>query len=361
MVGRAPCEDSRRAGEEVSGFSYVLPLVADRPLVAPAFAAYLAWVASEGELIVVDGSPPEVFDEHDRCWGRHGSHVAPEDRSRVGKAANVMTGVRLASRERIVIADDDVRYGPEIAELVGRLDRAEVVRPQNFFDPLPWHAAWDMGRSLLNRVSGGDWPGTLAIRRSALLAAGGYDGEVMFENYELVKTIQAAGGRHLLAGDVFVRRLPPTTRHFLSQRVRQAYDELARPVRLVPFLAVVPTLGALAASGHWAALRRSGLCAVGVVVAAAEIGRRRNGARARFPARCSLAAPLWVAERAVCVWAALFARVRGGVVYRGQRVRRAALRPAERGRRIATGSVNRSPGTARRVAAVALATRQAED
>jgi hypothetical protein len=298
------------------------------------FVRYLARISALAELIVVDGSPPDVFAEHDRCWGRYGTHVRPGERTLVGKVGNVMTGVCLATHERVVIADDDIRYGPEIADVVRRLDHADVVRPQNFFDPLPWHAVWDSGRSLLNRVCGGDWPGTLALRRSILLAAGGYAGDVMFENYELVQTVEAAGGRHLVAADLFVRRVPPTTGHFLSQRVRQAYDEFARPGRLVPFLAVAPLVGMLAATRRWVVLRRVTAAAIVVQVAAAEVGRRRDGGRAWFPARCSLAAPLWVAERSVCVWAAVFARARGGVVYRGRRVRRAALRPAERRRRI---------------------------
>ncbi|MGH9109036.1 MAG: glycosyltransferase [Acidimicrobiales bacterium] len=329
--------------------SYVLPLAVDRPLVDPELVGYLGWISAQAELIVVDGSPPEVFAEHDRCWGRFGTHVVPDGQALVGKVANVMTGVRLAAHERIVIADDDVRFGPEIADLVVRLDHAEVVRPQNFFAPLPWHAVWDSGRSLVNRVRGGDWPGVLAVRRSALLAAGGYAGDVIFENYEMVKSIEAAGGRHVLAPDLFVRRLPPTTGRFLSQRTRQAYDELARPGRLVPFLAVVPAAGMLVATRRWRTLRRAAAAAIALAIGAAEIGRRRDGGRACFPARCSLAAPLWAAERSVCVWVALFARARGGVVYRGRRVRQAALRPAERRRRIGAGGVVAPSPSARTV------------
>jgi hypothetical protein len=51
-----------------------------------------------------------------------------------------------------------------------------------------------------------------------------------------------------------------------------------------------------------------------------------------------LLAPLWVVERAVCSWLALWARARGGVPYRDGRLRKAASsrrvlrqRMAERG------------------------------
>ena len=65
---------------------------------------------------------------------------------------------------------------------------------------------------LLNRVTGGDWPGTLGVRRSVLVATGGYDGRALFENLELVRTIVAAGGREALLDDVFVPRRPRRSR-----------------------------------------------------------------------------------------------------------------------------------------------------
>lgn len=169
-----------------------------------------------------------------------------------------------------------------------------------------------------------------------LLRAGGYAGNGMFENFELVKTIEAAGGGQLVASDLFVRRLPPTTRHFVSQRIRQAYDDLARPVRFVSFLAVIPTLSQFALRRRWVDLVRA--VWIGAVAAAvlAEAGRRRNGATAYFPLRCSLGAPLWVLERSVCVWPALFARLRGGIRYRDSRISRASLRARERHQAVAS-------------------------
>ena len=96
----------------------------------------------------------------------------------------------------MVIADDDVRYDEVALErTVAALDEVELVRPQNYFAPLTWHARWDTARTLLNRVAGGvDFPGTLAVRRSALRGTDGYDGDVLFENLELIRTIEAAGG-----------------------------------------------------------------------------------------------------------------------------------------------------------------------
>jgi hypothetical protein len=240
----------------------------------------------------------------------------------MGKVGGVLTGVRVATHERLVIADDDVRYDAgALARVVRALDDADVVRPQNYFDPLPWHARWDTARTLLNRASGGDWPGTLAVRRSALERTGGYDGAAMFENLELVRTVIAAGGREAVLLDVFVARRPSSARHFWSQRVRQAYDEVARPRRLVAQLAVLPAAFVARGTFGWPVLPVGALA----LVAVAEIGRRRAGAARVFPASTTMFAPVWVFERAVCSWLAVASRlVFGGVRYRGTVLRHAA-------------------------------------
>jgi hypothetical protein len=304
--------------------TYILPIRTAGP-VDEELIRYLQSIVPFCEPIVVDGSPPEVFSSFAARCPSGVRHVAPDaDFAALsnGKVAGVLTGVRLATYDRLVIADDDVRYdAATLTAVVRALDDAEVVRPQNFFDPLPWHAWIDSGRSVLNRISGGDWPGTLAVRRSVLLRTNGYDGDVMFENLELVRTIRAAGGREAVPLDLFVRRLPPPAAHFFSQRVRQAYDEFARPARMAVWLSVLPLLAVLG--------RRRGASAVAAALAfatvPAEIGRRRGGGARVFPPATALAAPLWVCERAISVWLAIAARVAfGGVPYRGRIVRSAA-------------------------------------
>src|SRR5690606_31206932 len=126
-------------------------------------------------------------------------------------------------------------------------------------------------------------------------------------------------GRELVALDLIVRRSPPSERQFLGQRVRQAYDELARPLRLAAGLAILP-LGIAAGA-------RVRLGMVVGAIALAEVGRRRAGGRRAFPATSALWAPLWVAERAVTSWLALGSRVvLGGIPYRGAVLARAATR-----------------------------------
>jgi hypothetical protein len=304
--------------------SYILPIKSSAPNTSPELRAYIAWIAARAEVIVVDGSERAIFDAHEREWSAGIRHVAPAPDlvSPMGKVGGVLTGLRLASHEHVIIADDDVRYDDEsLAQTIAALATADVVRPQNYFEPLPWHARWDSGRMLLNRLTGGDWPGTLGVRRSRLQATNGYDGSVMFENLELVRTVLASGGSERVLYGAYVLRRPSTTRHFWSQRVRQAYDEIARPVRFVIQLAVLPSILALAITGHWLAIEIGATA----IVLAAEAGRRRERATRVFPASTSFFAPLWAAERAICSWLALGARIfLGGVPYRGTILHRAA-------------------------------------
>jgi hypothetical protein len=311
-------------GTAVVNLSYIVPIRTQQPADRE-FFAYLNWLSARVEVVLVDGSAADVFRRHAGRCGRTVTHL-PLDGDLIGaangKAGGVLTGLRRCSHEAVIIADTDVRYDQRgLMAMAAELDRSHVVRPQNYFEPVPWHACLDTARTLLNRVTGGDWPGTLGVRRSSLERSNGYDADVLFENLELVRTVLATGGIESCPLDLYVRRLPPTTRHFWSQRVRQAYDELARPLRLIIWLSVAPLAVYLGWARRWAALAAG----MGLIVLCAEIGRVRAGGRQVFPAAAAFAAPLWVAERAVCSWMALAACVlRGGVVYHGRRLSRAA-------------------------------------
>jgi hypothetical protein len=305
--------------------SYVVPIRWRDGAQRGELAAYLARIGPCcAEVIVVDGSGPEVFAANAAAFAGHATHVAPKagEDWLMGKVAGVRTGVELASHERVVIADDDVRYGPHALRRVAELlERHDLVRPQNHFDPLPWHARWDTARTLLNRSFGRDYPGTLAVRRSRMLAMGMYDGDVLFENLELIRTVRAHGGSVASPLDLYVARVPPSAGHFWGQRTRQAYDDFALPLRMALWLAVVPLLLAAAAKRRAA----PALGPAAVAVAVAEAGRRRGCGREVFPATSSLLAPVWILERGVCAWLAVLQRLRfGGVRYGDSVIRTAA-------------------------------------
>lgn len=313
MSGGGPAED--RLGAE-----YVLPLRWPEGQDLAELTAYLAELTGFVDVTIVDGSSPAAFAQHHSAWSGLARHLQP-DRwpGRNGKVRGVVTGVRVARHPLVVIADDDVRYSrPVLEQLLARLADADLVVPQNVFSAWPWHARWDTGRQLVNRAFGGDYPGTLAVRRTFVLD--GYDGDVLFENLELMRTVRRRGGRLARANDVFVDRVPPSAAHFWSQRVRQAYDSLAQPGRLATEVALLPALLAVA--------RRPGTLATAAAAAVGlgELGRRRAHGGSRFPTTAALWTPVWLVERAVCAWLALGARMLGGVRYAGGRIPRAASR-----------------------------------
>jgi Glycosyl transferase family 21 len=324
VISLHQCQSGACAGKVSLELTYVLPLRWDEERELGELTEYLERLSGFVELIVVDGSPTEVFKSHRSSWERFGVHVPPDpDLSFLnGKVDGVFTGVRRASHEAVVIADDDVRYAEDaLRRVTALLQENELVRPQNYFAPMFWHARWDSARSLLNRAIGADFPGTLGFQKSFFMTMGGYDGDVMFENLELIRKIAAAGGREVAPLDLFVARIPPDSRGFWSQRVRQAYDDLAMPARLTVFLSVLPLVIVAVATRRTRWLIGAAL----VSVAAAEVGRKRGGGDKVFPASASLFAPLWLSERAVCSWLALGSRiVRGGVRYRTGTIKMAA-------------------------------------
>ena len=309
------------ARAEPASLTYVLPIktTADRPADTE-LAAYLRWLTRRVQVIVADGSPPEVFERHARLWGPDVCHTPVMSVTLNGKVAGVCDGVAAASNPHVVVADDDVRYDDNaLAKLARLLSTHDAVIPQNYFEPTPWHARWDTGRTLLNRAFGTDFAGTIAVRREVFLAIQGYCGAVLFENLELIRSLTACGYDVHHADEIFVARRPPTVAHFRNQRLRQAYDSRAQPGRWLLELSVLP-LVLLAARYRRTALLVGWLA----IVAAAEMGRRRCGGRRAWSPTAALWAPAWAAERATTSWLALLAALRGGVSYSGGRLRTAA-------------------------------------
>ncbi|GAB3060420.1 glycosyltransferase [Sediminivirga luteola] len=306
------------AAERAFAVEYVLPLRWEHDDGIDELGEYLRRLNAWVDVTIVDGSPPHRYEAHRRAWPEV-RHLPPAVPGLNGKARGAMTGIQAARHDLVIVADDDVRYSYEaLRALIDRMAGADLVRPQNVFEPMPWHARWDTGRTLINRAFGGDYSGTLALRRNALPPEG-YDTDVLFENLELERTVRACGGRVRIARDIYIARRPPTAARFLEQRVRQAYDSLGQPARSLAELSLLPV-------AVWAFRRPARRLSVIVTatVAIAAWGRYRDRGAAHFPASAVLWAPLWVAERALTAWTVPLVRMRGGVRYRDTRITTAA-------------------------------------
>lgn len=276
------------------------------------------------EVLVVDGSAEEIFEFHKKVFFNC-RHIAvdPQYTFLNGKVNGLITGVKEARHEFIIMGDDDIRYESEdIYRMLEGLKKYDLVRPQNYFDPNPFWTKIDTGRILLNRAyfPEGDFPGTFGFRRSIFLAAWPYDGDVLFDNEELVKHLQNRGANILFDTNFFIRRLPPSLEKWMEQRPRQAYEDFVMTNRTAFFLACLPAillLGTRRGKGA-ATLLAAGIAGFSIVKA--QKGRNTGEAQKFLPVNTLFYAPLWVLERSLSIYLALYWRIfKGGYPF-GDRI-----------------------------------------
>lgn len=189
---------------------------------------------------------------------------------------------------------------------------------------------------LVNRgvLRAGDYPGTCGVRRTALRRAGPWDGDVLFDNEEMLRHLALSGARVAHAVDFFVRKRPTTLAKWREQRPRQAYEDFGMRTKTWLFAALIPALlvvGALAG----ARLALGVAAGIALVAVALALRGRRDGAARFVPAHVALWAPLWAAERAVSTWWALYWRLRhGGYPFGDRRLTRGTGRAWEAGGRV---------------------------
>jgi len=301
---------------------------------------YLSMLANTGcEVIVIDGSLPGIFAQHHQVWSDVCRHEPVDRRYQFlnDKVNGVHTGVARATNEKIILGDDDIRYTrSDLEQICALLDRFEVVRPQNYLrDVVKLWALTESARMLINRatVHAADYPGTCAFLRSTMVRCGEYDGDVLFENEELIRHFARHGARIFYAHNLFIRKRPPIFRKWLEQRPRQAYEDFGLPFKTSLFASLLPTAVVLALIDP----RSLSIFLLPTFIALA--GWLRGSARKYFPLNVCLFAPLWVCERTLSTYWAFYCRIaRGGYPF-GQRVlKRGIGRDWVEGGRIASAS-----------------------
>ena len=332
--------------------TYLLPIRRAHSSASQAreLAAYFRELHDAGcEILVVDGSAGTVFEEHDEIWGTVCRHERV-DRSfghLNDKVNGIQTGVRIASGEKIVLADDDIRYTAAELELVcDSLEDFEVVRPQNFLRPLPWWARMEAARMLINRATlrTADYPGTCAFRRSVMLRVGQYDGDVLFDNEEIIRHFASAGAFVNFATNLFVEKRPPGLRKWMEQRPRQAYEDFGLRAKTALFLSLPIFAIWIAVMFGWKNLFGYLSCVAIAAVLLAVIGRFRGTAGQYFPISVCLSAPLWIFERSLSSYWALYWRfARGGYPFGDKILSKGIGRDWISGGRIAAQAAARQP------------------
>ena len=301
--------------------SYLLPIRRTVFSITEAknFATYFQALRAAGcEVIVIDGSYPAVFTRHAVIWDSICRHHPVNRRFTYlnDKVNAVHTGVAITANEKIILADDDVRYrAEEIALICERLEKFDVVRPQNFIVPAPWWSRIETARMLINRATlrMGDYPGTCAFRRSAALRAGEYDGDVLFDNEEMIRHFARQGLSIDHQIDLFIRKNPPRFHKWLEQRPRQAYEDFGLRGKTIFFASILPLAVFLAFAGQNPPLIFfAAVLSLGSILIAAA-GRARGQAAQVFPRSACWFAPVWILERVASTYAAFYwYLVRGG-------------------------------------------------
>lgn len=315
-----------------------------------ALADYFRTLNDAGcDVLVIDGSPAPVFQQHSEEWHSLCRHEQV-DRSfgyLNDKVNGIHTGVKLATAEKIILADDDIRYMPsEIDRVCELLDDFEVVRPQNFLAPLPWRARMEAARMLINRATlrTADYPGTCAFRRAAMLRVGHYDGDVLFDNEEIIRHFARAGATISYAMNLFVQKRPPNFRKWIEQRPRQAYEDFELREKTALFFSL--PIVALVIGFTWG-LNGSlvfSLILSAIAIALAAAGRLRGRASEYFPWSVCLFAPLWIVERSFSTyWALYWHFTRGGYPFGDKILSKGIGRDWIGGGRIAAQTAARQP------------------
>jgi hypothetical protein len=319
--------------------------VADRAEIGRFTRYFQSLLGANCEVLVVDGSPPEVFKAHHAAWGEVARHVTvdPQYRYLNGKVNGVHTGIAIASCESIILADDDIRYtADDVERMCGLLEHYELVRPQNYLSPLPWWGRMEAARMLINRgvLRTGDYPGTCGLHRSAMLRVGHYDGDVLFDNEEIVRHFIVKGASVCHVNDFFILKRPPTLRKWREQRPRQAYEDFVMRAKTLGFMAVLPLAVVAMLLGGSGALLAYACALAAASMVLAERGRRGQ-ARRFFPAYVTLHAPLWMLERAMSVYWALYWRlVHGGYPFGDKLLSKGTGNAWIAGRRLKTPDVS---------------------
>ena len=274
-------------------------------------AEYLSLMSiADLDVVVVDASPMHIQERNRSVLRWVGRYVParPQHRGPLGAIDPVRAALDVAACEKVIVADHHVRYGEEaLDDMCLLLDRHEVVEPQDYFDPLPWWGGIDAGRMLVHRGIDPlpDCGSTFGFRTSAIRGLRSIDSAL--PGADPVRRLASQGAEIFSAIELFVRRIPPVFDEWWRERPLQADHDFALPAKTIFFFSLLPVLAILATLG--------GMRIAGGYVGAIALGsmalalRGRVGAAHVFPWRCCLYAPVWVLERSMSVYWALWCKL----------------------------------------------------
>jgi hypothetical protein len=204
----------------------------------------------------------------------------------------------------------------------------------------------EAARMLINRATlrAADYPGTCAFRRAAMLRVGHYDGDVLFDNEEIIRHFARAGATISYATNLFVQKRPPELRKWIEQRPRQAYEDFGLREKTALFFSLPIVAFVIGFTWGLKGLLLYSLVLSAIAIALAVAGRHRGRASEYFPSAVCLFAPLWIIERSFSTYWALYWHVaRGGYPFGDKILSKGIGRDWISGGRVAAEAAGRQP------------------
>lgn len=272
---------------------------------------YLSLLNSTGcEVIVVDGSPLEVYAAHEGAWFSLCRHVKIASRyhSTSLHINSLYTGISMAQCQKIIFASDTVRYTPDdLLRMCELLEHFELVRPQNYLFPLNWWSQIESVGILVNRtiLPGGDSPETFGFKTPAFQKFCSRKDKAFETAEDVTRQFIMHQAKVCFALDFLIQRNSPSFKDWCSECFRDTYKNFSFGLKPWIFLLMIP-LGILLSL--FLGTQFLGFYFVSILlnlITITFLGRFRGGSRF-FPLKLSFAAPAWLAERILCHYKTLF-------------------------------------------------------
>lgn len=272
---------------------------------------YFALLCSIGcEVIVVDGSPLEVYAAHEGAWYSLCRHVKVDSKyhSPDFQVNSFYTGAVLAGCQKVIAAADNIRYtADDILRMCELLERFELVRPQNYLYPLSWWSKVESVSILVNRTifPGGDSPETFGFLAPAFRRACNGRERNLENPDDITRQLIARRARVCYALDFLIRKNSPAFKEWCSSCFRNTYRSFNFSLRSFTFILIVPlgiALGIFSSTEHLMFYVAAILLNLFTIT---FLGRFRGGSRF-FPLRLPLFSPVWLIERILCYYKTLF-------------------------------------------------------
>ena len=293
-------------------------------------ARWRPMAGSHIEVLICDGSSPEVFAENLRQPLGRIRHI-PVDRTSYSyqndKVNGLCTGIRASSSNLVITCDDDIILTPsQIYELAGLDTVRQFIKIRSFPETLTAFETIEVVRSLISnciRCTSDTLTIVLGSRDELLSMLEGMDGNLLFDDRALEWSLRRASHCVSIHPEILARRIPSSPAKWVEQQVRYAYEDIPLLAKTGLFL-LSPFVAWYLSQLDRGLLYAYMTMLAGVFFAAAAIGRKRANLAQHCPAWVPCLGPAWFLIRSCAVPVALIVWCMGGLHYGGRRVRRPA-------------------------------------